>query len=256
MKLNGRAGKTMGFEQVAFLAWPWMGLGAAVVLFIILFATDWFRSRTDVSRWFDSAWLAWLPVPVYLCHVFEEYGAHIANGQFQLIAEFAATGMDARFGGMNPWFFPEVNVMITFIAFPVAAWIGRRNPVVGLMSYGFMLVNGLTHIGGTVAMGAGIFSNPGNVTGIFCFIPLFCWFVYASLKGRILSGKGLACAIASGVVEHLGVFSAYAVNLVLGQVATLVWVPFMAFVGVVLAWGLSKVLKLGPYASHPAACAK
>jgi len=91
--------------------------------------------------------------------------------------------------------------------------------------------------------GGDLLGNPGNVTGTLCFIPLFCWFVNASSKGDFMDGRGLACAIAAGVVQHLGVFSAYAVNLTLGQTAALVWVPFMAFIGTALAWMLSKAVK-------------
>ena len=233
----------MGFSEVAYLAWPWAGLGGAVALFILLFATDWLRSRTDVGRWHDPAWLAWLPVPVYLCHVFEEYGMHVTGGQFDLVRSLAETGVDARFGGLPAAIFPEINIAIIFVAFPIAAWLGRKNPVIGLMSYGFMMVNGLTHIAGTVALGGGPLAQPGNVTGLLCFIPLFAWFVYASVKGDFMDGKGLACAIAAGVVQHLGVFSVYIVNLAAGSMAAMVWTPFMAFLGIAVAWLLTKVVK-------------
>ena len=232
----------MGFSEVAYLAWPWIGLGGAVVLFILLFATDWLRGRSDVGRWRDPAWLAWLPVPVYLCHVFEEYGMHVTDGQFDLVRSFVDTGIGTRFGGLPDTIFPEINIAIIFVAFPIAAWLGRKNPVIGLMSYGFMLVNGLTHIAGTVALGGGLV-QPGNVTGLFCFIPLFMWFVYASVKGSFMDGKGLICAISAGVVQHLGVFSVYAVNLAAGNVAAMVWTPFMAFLGIAVAWLLCKVAK-------------
>lgn len=233
----------MGFSEVAYLAWPWIGLGGAVVLFILLFATDWLRGRSDVGRWRGPAWLAWLPVPVYLCHVFEEYGMHVTGGQFDLVTNFIEMGMDARFGGLPLAIFPEVNIALVFVAFPVAACLGRKNPVVGLMSYGFMLVNGLTHVAGTAAFGGGLLSQPGNVTGLFCFIPLFCWFVYACVKGDFMDGKGLACAITAGVVQHLGVFSVYAVNLLAGNVAAMAWTPFMALLGIVTAWLLCKAAK-------------
>ena len=232
----------MGFSEVAYLAWPWIGLGGAVVLFILLFATDWLRGRSDVGCWRDPAWLAWLPVPVYLCHVFEEYGMHVTDGQFDLVRSFVDTGIGTRFGGLPDTIFPEINIAIIFVAFPIAAWLGRKNPVIGLMSYGFMLVNGLTHIAGTVALGGGLV-QPGNVTGLFCFIPLFVWFVYASVKGSFMDGKGLICAISAGVVQHLGVFSVYAVNLAAGNVAAMVWTPFMAFLGIAVAWLLCKVAK-------------
>ena len=155
----------MGFSEVAYLAWPWVGLGGAIVLFILLFSTDVMRSRADVGLWRDAAWLAWLPVPVYLCHVFEEYGLHVPGGRFDLVTAFMERGLWDMFGQLPLVVFPEINIMIIFVAFPIAAALGRKRPVVGLMSYGFMLVNGLTHIGGTIALGGDLLGNPGNVTG-------------------------------------------------------------------------------------------
>lgn len=233
----------MGFSEVAYLAWPWLGLGAAIVLFILLFATDFLRGRTDVGRWHDPAWLAWLPVPMYLCHVFEEYGMHIVDGQFALVQNFVATGVSARFGGLPDVIFPEVNIAIVFVALPIAARLGRKNPVIGLMGYGFMLVNGLTHIAGTAALGGGLLAQPGNVTGLFCFIPLFCWFVHVCVKGDFMDGKGLACAIVSGVVQHLAMFTVYFVNMAFGSVAAIAWTPFMACLGIATAWLLAKAAK-------------
>ena len=233
----------MGFSEVAYLAWPWTGLGGTVVLFILLFATDWLQGHANAGRWQDPAWLAWLPVPVYLCHVFEEYGLHVTDGQFDLVRSFVETGVDTRFGGLPAAIFPEINIAIIFVAFPIAARLGRKNPVVGLMSYGFMLVNGLTHVAGTVALGGGLLDQPGNVTGLLCFIPLFAWFVYVSVKGDFMDGKGLACSIAAGVVQHLGVFSVYIVNLVAGSVTAMVWTPFMAFIGISVALMLCSFVR-------------
>ena len=230
----------MGVAEVAYLAWPWIGLGGAIVLFILLFATNVMRSRTDVGRWHDAAWLVWLPVPVYLCHVFEEYGLHVTNGQFDLVTAFMERGLWDMFGQLPLVVFPEINIMIIFVAFPIAAALGRKRPVVGLMSYGFMLVNGLTHIGGTIALGGDLLGNPGNVTGLFCFIPLFAWFCYACHKDGLLSGKGMAAAIISGVVQHVGVFSVYGVCKLLGGTAAIVWTPFMAFIGIGLALLLGR----------------
>jgi len=39
----------------------------------ILLMTDTFRGSTTVSRWRDPMWLAWLAVPLYWLHQFEEY---------------------------------------------------------------------------------------------------------------------------------------------------------------------------------------
>jgi hypothetical protein len=45
----------------------------AIASFAILLTTDTFRGNTTVSRWLDPEWLAWLAVPLYWVHQFEEY---------------------------------------------------------------------------------------------------------------------------------------------------------------------------------------
>ena len=71
-----------------WLGWPWMGLGGAVVMIILLFCTNVLRSRPEVSRWRDPLWLAWLAVPMYLLHQFEEYSLHIVDGQYSIVSMF------------------------------------------------------------------------------------------------------------------------------------------------------------------------
>ena len=56
-----------------YLVWPYMGLGAALLLALLL-ATDALRSDLAVSRWQDLVWLAWLGTLAYLIHQFEEHG--------------------------------------------------------------------------------------------------------------------------------------------------------------------------------------
>ena len=233
----------MGFWDVAYLAWPWAGLGAAVVLLVLLFGTDVFRSGNTKGRWRDAYWLAWLPVPVYMLHVFEEYGMHVTGGQFDLVTSFREMGVDAMFGGVPLAAFPEVNILLIYVAFPVAALLAKKRPAIGLMPYGFMLVNGLTHVAGTVRFGGGLLSQPGNITGLFLFIPLFVWFCVACRRHGVLSGKGMAVAIVAGIIQHIGVFSCYFVNLLAGNAAALAWVPFMCTWGILVAWGLGHALK-------------
>src|SRR5882757_8572312 len=56
-----------------YLVWPYMGLGAALLLTLLL-TTDALRSDRTVSRWRDLVWLAWLGTLAYLIHQFEEHG--------------------------------------------------------------------------------------------------------------------------------------------------------------------------------------
>ena len=190
----------MNTIDLLWLAWPWVGAGGALVLLLMLFFTDSFRSDKSVSRWFDPVWLAWMMVVAYLLHVWEEYGLHIADGQFQLITSFHEMGVDAKFGGIPNGFFPYVNIGLTWVALPIAALLCKRYPVIGLGGMGFLALNGLTHIGAGLALGQSLSENAGVVTGVLVFIPLFCWICYACASRQLLPKGGLTIAIVSGVI--------------------------------------------------------
>ena len=53
--------------------WPWTGLGAGSLLFVLL-TTNALRSDRSTSRWRDIGWLTWAAVCAYLLHQFEEHG--------------------------------------------------------------------------------------------------------------------------------------------------------------------------------------
>ena len=232
---------TLGVLQ---LAWPHIGLGIGIVIIMLMFATDTLRSDTTRSRWRDPVWLAWAMAAAYLLHVFEEYGAHIVDGQFLLVRTFEEMGVSDMFGGIPWFFFPYVNILFTWIALPLAAHIARRNPVIGLSGLGFVLMNGITHIGGSIALGQSPLENPGSITGIILFLGLFIWTVYVCKKDALLPPKGLVIAITSGVVAHLGLFSIYAVNLGLGHVASAIWTPVVAFLAIIVSWLLCKAFHI------------
>ena len=63
-------GTLEGFMHV----WPWMGLGAAIVLIVLLFGTNALRSTEGGPRWKDPTWFAWLAAVAYMIHNVEEYG--------------------------------------------------------------------------------------------------------------------------------------------------------------------------------------
>src|SRR5687767_5582946 len=56
-----------------YTVWPFIGVGGAIVMVAILLVTDTFRGNTMTSRWRDPVWLAWIAVPLYWIHQFEEY---------------------------------------------------------------------------------------------------------------------------------------------------------------------------------------
>jgi uncharacterized protein with HXXEE motif len=185
------------------LGWPWMGLGAAAVLLVLMFTTDAMRSRTSGSRWWDPVWLSWLTVPVYLLHVFEEY-SHDVFGRVYFIAGqvCAAQGYPSYPDCPIPtvhW--PLVNIALVWVAAPIAALLSRRNLVIGLTFYGFILFNGVLHVVTALVQGSNAY--PGVVTGVLLFIPSSVWVVYVCLKSGALSAKAIAVAYAGGIAGHI-----------------------------------------------------
>ena len=96
----------MNTLDVLWLAWPWIGFGGGIVILLLLLFSNAFRSDFTKPRYYDTTWMSWALVMAYLLHVCEEYGMHIADGQFELITAFKAMGVDAMFGGLPLSFFP------------------------------------------------------------------------------------------------------------------------------------------------------
>lgn len=162
--------------------WPWIGLVAAVVLIILIFCTNIFRGRRDVSRWRDPVSLSWLMMVAYMLHNFEEYGLDAEGRAFR----FPATACHA-FGfsclqacPFVPSFFVSVNVPFVWVVLPIAALCCRRNPAVGLAGAGLLLTNGMSHVVGLLTpMGY----SPGTLTAAVILIPLGVW-VFATCFGQ------------------------------------------------------------------------
>jgi hypothetical protein len=235
------------------LGWPWMGLGAAVVLLILMFGTDTMRSRTTGSRWWDPVWLSWLVVPMYMLHQFGEYTLHydLTSRTYSIVESVC------KAQGYAPYpdcpiplsHFPLVNIALVWVAAPLAAWLCRRDPVVGLTYYGFLIANGLLHAVGTLAAGGGMISNPGAVTGILLFVPASVWMVYVCLKSGFMTGKALAVSLAGGIAGHLGLFGAYWFLKIGGAAGMLVADVVIAFLPILVAEVGSKLL--GPPTMTP-----
>ena len=133
-----------------YTVWPFIGVGGAIVMVAILLMTDTFRGNTTVSRWRDPVWLAWLAVPLYWMHQFEEYSLPVLGFDYS-IQEMICKNL-----GFPPYpdcpiplsFYPVVNIALMWFGAPLAAYLGRRNVLIGLSFWGLLLANGLLHTAG------------------------------------------------------------------------------------------------------------
>jgi hypothetical protein len=184
------------------IGWPFVGLGGAAVMVIIMLVTDTFRGNTAVSRWRDPIWLGWLAAPLYWLHQFEEYSTPILGFPYS-IQETVCKNM-----GYAPYpdcpipfaFYPLVNIGLMWVGAPLAAWLGRRNPAIGLSFWGMILLNGVAHVGGTIALRD---YNTGLFSGALLFVPLSIWVIYAcGIRGAV-SGKAVGLAFGAGILAHI-----------------------------------------------------
>lgn len=231
----------MDIAQAFWYTWPWMGLGMAIVMLILLFGTNVLRSKGG-RRWLDPVWLAWAAMPLYLIHQFEEYACNIVDGKYLIIDQvFANAGGILDLSGLPMAYFPAVNIGLAWIAVPLAALICRKNPVIGLAPYGFVLVNGLMHCVGTLTGLMPIADNPGFWTGTFLFLPMAVLVIYATLKERFMSGGALAVSYVSGLLGHVLLGMGYAASAIGGPAAALCVGVFAVFAPLIFAWLGCKV---------------
>ncbi|WP_426959075.1 HXXEE domain-containing protein [Muricoccus radiodurans] len=182
--------------------WPWVGLGAAVLLLPLLFATDRLRADPALPRGRDLVWLAWAGTCAYVLHQFEEHGVD-ARGQ-----AYAFRGnLCAALGHADPAacpvpaaFITAVNIAAVWMAGPVCAWLGRRRPALALSFFATPFVNLFAHAGPAIAAGA---YNPGLLTGLLLFLPLSFWSFRVAWGDRRVGPRAIVATILGGVVMHI-----------------------------------------------------
>ena len=167
--------------------WPFVGGGAAIVMVAILLTTDTFRSNTTVSRWRDPVWLAWLAVPLYWIHQFEEYSLPVLGFDYS-IQEMICKNL-----GFPPYpdcpiplsFYPVVNIALMWFGAPLAAYLGKRNLLIGLSFWGLLLANGLLIRGPYSGKVVGVAFAAGAFTHVLLFLG------YGLFKSGVIGSAGL-----------------------------------------------------------------
>jgi hypothetical protein len=192
-----------------YLVWPYMGLGAALLLALLL-TTDALRSDRTVSRWRDLVWLAWLGTLAYLVHQFEEHGIDALGATYAFRGE-----MCRNFGFPDveacpiPFsFVTAVNISVVWVFGPAAALLGRRRPELALAFFAVPIINAIPHIVPAAAQGT---YNAGLVTAIVIFVPLSLWVFHVALSRYRLGWRAVIATLVAGVVYHVIMIASAAV---------------------------------------------
>jgi hypothetical protein len=186
-----------GTEMTLHTLWPCVGLVLAAILFALLFFTNVFRTDPPTDRWKDFRWLAWLFLPVYMTHQFEEHGIDALGQAYAFRAS-----MCGIFGFLSECPIPEafltaVNLSVVWAVGLIAAFSARRRPTLVVATYGILFINGVTHLAPAILRQR---YNPGVLTSIVLFLPLGVWMLE---RARLTLGvSGVIRLIWSGMIVH------------------------------------------------------
>ncbi|UQS83117.1 HXXEE domain-containing protein [Bombilactobacillus thymidiniphilus] len=183
--------------------WPWIGLGGAIVIIILLFCTNFLRRNLNITRWRDPAWLAWALTAAYLIHNTEEYGIDLTGALYNFpttMSKMLNTG--ASVGGNPPAdFFTAVNISMFWIASPIAAVLARKgHKVFAVGMAGEELLNAFSHI---VPFFIGRGYNSGALSAIVIFLPLSLWTFYSCFGKGKLKYVTMWLVVGTGAFSHL-----------------------------------------------------
>jgi hypothetical protein len=180
--------------------WPWIGLGAAGVLLVLL-TTNALRSDRSISRWRDLTWLTWAAVFAYLVHQFEEHGIDALDHAY------AFRGfMCGELGFPDPTscpvpvaFITAVNVAAVWVVGPLSALLAARWPVIGLSFFAIPAVNLFAHLLPALTLQS---YNPGLITALVLFLPLSLLAFAAAITRYHLGVRAVLATLFAGAVLH------------------------------------------------------
>ncbi|HEX2339633.1 MAG TPA: HXXEE domain-containing protein [Vicinamibacterales bacterium] len=139
-------------------------------------------------------------------------------------------------------FYPVVNISLMWLGAPLAAYICRRNVLIGLSTWGLIMANGFVHSAGGIAAGT---YNTGLWTAAVLFIPLSLWVICACAIRGPYSGKVVGAAIVAGAITHTVLFIGYGMFKagVIGNTGLVVYGAVVGFTPIILAPLASRFFK-------------
>ena len=190
-------GSAMGDYGLFYHVWPWMGRGAAIVMCILIFCTDFLRSSVKKPRMKDPVTLAWIAFVIYLLHNFEEFGQDMYGNQL---------GFTYFMNGFVGMYTTEAlslccNLALIWVVFPLTAWMvqkGHYGMAAGMAC--FELLNGLGHIMQGIVFGM---YNAGLLNSALLCWPIGLWTLYVCFWKEKQHRINILWLILSAVAYHV-----------------------------------------------------
>ena len=138
-------------------------------------------------------------------------------------------------------FYPVVNISLMWFGAPLAAYICRRNVLIGLSSWGSIMANGFVHSAGG-SRRASITRTSDRRRHVYSVVTLG----HLRLRGPgTYSGKVVGAAIAAGAVTHAVLFVGYGLFKagVIGNAGLVVYGAVVGFTPIILAALASRFFK-------------
>ena len=186
--------------DLLLLGWPDVGLGIAPLLVVWLVLE---RRPGAPPRWQDPAWVLPLLWPIYLVHQFEEHGIDLLGRRYAFQEGLCGVLGHAESLSVcpaTPAFLFAVNAVGCQMTFAFSLVFRRRRPLVAACAWGVALVNGVIHVGSSLAHGGAY--NPGVGTSLLLFLPLSAWMLRTVVRAGVVERREVPRIIATGVLAH------------------------------------------------------
>lgn len=171
--------------QHAFLIPHWMKVGTFAVPFLLMGIFAFYDEKQADSIWFDFRFIGVMMLIAYIAHQFEEHWIDLFGNEYAFYVfnnNFILSALGAEDQSIKPLTPESIFIINTSLVWLVAAVSILRSPQHNfpLIAFaGIILINGLVHILAAIVKWT---YNPGLVTSIVIFTPLYFWFVRYLLK--------------------------------------------------------------------------
>ncbi|MEP9378859.1 HXXEE domain-containing protein [Aquabacter sp. CN5-332] len=181
--------------------WPWIALGAAGILLILLAVGDALQTDRRVPRFQDMTWLTWLGVAAYLLHQFEEHGVDLLGHPYAFRGSMCAalSFRDAVSCPVPLSFITAMNVGSVWGAGLISVLMAPRRPLIGLSFFALPLVDLVAQVGGAITDQR---YAAGLLTALLLFLPLCLWVLVVAVRRYGAGVRAVLIVPLAGIVVH------------------------------------------------------